>query len=407
MASSVFQCKKEMEVKEDILTCNFCSLPYDNETHQAKSLPCLHTYCKSCLEEQALLYKGAKFNCPECAYVVTLPSVDYLPNDFIVENLKESRELLESDVSCGSCHDEGNLAVCFCHDCAKFLCQRCADEHKKLESETEHMHKLSTIAELKDSLCNLVQHKQCDKHPMLDLTLLCENCNVPICDFCINDGHAEHYFAELKSTILDVTYRMKALSAIAKITNQNLIEKRATIEALQEKLTENFNQSEDDLHASEEELIIMIRSQYSIALCNLKHLYKTEMTPLTTSLDTIDSLTAQISRTCKVADQACDLSSPSQILMLHNQIKARFSHLKTAVDLLPETKTDKETEFGLTTKHHHAMGQINKSLQSVGDVSINCNKSWDYRKLSTTMLVIGCLLCTYPLRKHILALFGK
>ncbi|XP_072019601.1 tripartite motif-containing protein 2-like [Amphiura filiformis] len=149
-ASSPAQMKEEF--KDEFLTCSICAEPYDNGVHQAKCLPCLHTYCKSCL--QRIASKRSQFDCPKCRKPITLPggTVDSLPNNFLVENLKQYQNIFNmAAVTCGNCNRDVP-SVRFCHDCGSFQCQRCTDNHQEMRSMQHHQ--LVTIEELQAKKCN-------------------------------------------------------------------------------------------------------------------------------------------------------------------------------------------------------------------------------------------------------------
>ena len=144
MTASLLPSKKGEEFKEQFLTCPFCYESYDKGEHQAKCLPCLHTFCLSCLKSHA--GKRPKFNCPQCRkeIVLTGGTVESLPNNFLVENLREYQDLINHAVLCGDCDDD-NQATIFCHDCSLFLCLGCVDVHRQRRSQRHH--KLLTMRE--------------------------------------------------------------------------------------------------------------------------------------------------------------------------------------------------------------------------------------------------------------------
>ena len=242
MAASLSPAQQQEDFKEEFLTCSICTEPYDKDQHQAKCLSCLHTYCKSCL--QKLAGKRSKINCPKCRSLVTLPggTVDSLPNNFLVENLKVYRDIFSFAVLCGSCENEGNQAVSFCHDCGCFLCQGCVDAHKRLGPL--RMHKLSTMAELQEKKCNPMaqRHQQCKKHPKQDLTLFCRepNCKMPVCASCGHVDHRGHDLIDLLVTFDEIVAKMQRSIKSVGLKNQEAAKYRTTTEALQKKITDSF-----------------------------------------------------------------------------------------------------------------------------------------------------------------------
>ena len=128
------------------MSCSICTEPYDNGDHQAKSLPCQHTFCESCLRSHAA-GRGPKFPCPKCRILIPLPenTVENLPNDLTVENLRDYSDVFNSSVVCGNC-ESGQPAVSFCHQCGSFQCETCVSNHRGMRNM--HHHQLSTLAEM-------------------------------------------------------------------------------------------------------------------------------------------------------------------------------------------------------------------------------------------------------------------
>ena len=157
MAASLSSVQRVEEFKEEFLTCSLCVESYDNEEHQAKCLPCLHTYCQSCLQRH--VSGKPKFNCPTCRCLITLPgeTVASLTNNFFVENLKGYQDIFNHAVICGNC-DKGHSAASFCHDCGSFQCQSCMDNHSLMRSTRNH--DLVPMSELQEKKCNPMMQKQ-------------------------------------------------------------------------------------------------------------------------------------------------------------------------------------------------------------------------------------------------------
>ena len=366
MAASLSPSQRQEDFKEEFLTCSICTEPYDNDQHQAKCLPCLHTYCKSCL--QKLAGKRSKINCPNCHSLVTLPggTVDSLPGNFIVENLKDYRDAFNLAVLCGSCGEEGSQAVSFCHDCGCFICQTCVDGHRRMGALRGH--KLSTMAELQQQKCNPMaqRHQQCKKHPKQDLILFCKepNCKIPVCAPCGLIDHQGHDLTDLSAALDEVKADMQSSAASVSSRNQEIAKKHITIKTMQETLTDNFNQKEKDMRECKQKLINLINSQFTKANSHLKSLYQTEMNRLSSSIETLNCLSAQMTSACEFANQACDTSNPTQLLTSKKQIIERLSDLENKE--LPESESEK-TGLTLTDQHRSAMAEMQKSVQHLFD----------------------------------------
>ncbi|XP_072051299.1 E3 ubiquitin-protein ligase TRIM45-like [Amphiura filiformis] len=365
MAACLPQCQMKEDFKDEFLTCSICAELYDNAEHQAKCLPCLHTYCKSCL--QRIAGKKSQFDCPTCRKLITLTggTVDSLPNNFIVENLKEYQNIFNLAVTCGNCN-RGDPAVRFCHDCGSFQCQRCTDNHQEMRSMQHHQ--LVTIEELQAKKCNPMMQQQqqhCTKHPKQDMTMYCKDCKVPVCATCGHLDHRGHDLIELSAAIEQIVADMQLSSKKVNERNQELARKRFTALNLQQTLTTNFKKKEKEMQESTQKLYNQIRANYNKTQAHLKHLYETEMNNLTASIESIDFLTAQMTSACEFANQSCDMSHPMQLITLENQIMERLNELEIAK--LPETASDK-TDFDFTEKHDSALAQIQKSLEDLCDI---------------------------------------
>ncbi|XP_072014438.1 E3 ubiquitin-protein ligase TRIM56-like [Amphiura filiformis] len=365
MAASLLPGQRKEEFKDEFLTCSICAELYNNDEHQAKCLLCLHTYCKSCL--QRIADKRSQFDCPKCRKLITLPggTVDNLPNNFIVENLKEYQNIFNLTVICGNCDDD-NSAVSFCHDCASFLCQGCIDSHQKMRSMRNHQ--LVTIEELQAKKCNpmMQQQQHCTKHPKQDMTMYCTeaNCRVPVCATCGLLDHQGHKLLELSAAFEKIVADMKLSTEKVNERKKDLARKRLKVETLQQKLTTNFETKEKEIQESTQKLYNQIHANYTKAQAQLKHLYETELNNLTSSIESMDSLTAQMTSACEFANQTCDMSNPTQLLTSENQIKERLNELQIAE--LPAS--DIKTDFDFTEKHHTAKAQIQESLQDLCDI---------------------------------------
>ena len=165
MAANLSLSKRKDDFVEEFLTCAICAEPYDDDEHKAKFLPCLHTYCKTCLQQYA--GKRQQFNCPSCRNETKVPgeTTESLPGNFIVESLMSYQDVFNALASCGKCNDGESGAVSFCHRCGCFLCQNCFENHHKMHSVDDH--ELSTMQELKETKSNQLTHEEtkCKKHP--------------------------------------------------------------------------------------------------------------------------------------------------------------------------------------------------------------------------------------------------
>uniref|UniRef100_A0A1X7TY67 RING-type domain-containing protein n=1 Tax=Amphimedon queenslandica TaxID=400682 RepID=A0A1X7TY67_AMPQE len=122
---------------EEQLTCPVCLDLYINP----KTLPCLHSFCHTCLEGVALLKENETYylSCPTCRHHNEVPEegVASFHNSFTINNLLDIRKKVLSDVQEGPieamCTDHGRPLEIFCETCSAVICLHCA-----LRSHTDH-----------------------------------------------------------------------------------------------------------------------------------------------------------------------------------------------------------------------------------------------------------------------------
>ena len=144
------------QIQEEI-TCSICSDIFCDP----KTIPCLHTFCKECLERSIVANKkmGIASCCPLCR--ATLPENDLnVPTNFRIKRFIEifrkrtassnvdSHPSIEAVHGCGKC-EKDLLAVTWCVDCQVSLCSSCDEIHTKWKD-----FKLHTTATIEEYLQN-------------------------------------------------------------------------------------------------------------------------------------------------------------------------------------------------------------------------------------------------------------
>lgn len=198
MAEHPKEARKALQKLADQITCAICLETYSDP----KLLPCLHIFCKHCLE-RLVIQKGSSetVSCPECRQTARLPHsgiADFRSAFFVgdfVEGYTTLKKALENPtILCDKCPD--SEAVGFCKDCGKFVCDFCSQVHKKWPELSGH-----TIVSVPEIQANATKHitpkkgmKYCGKHPDEQLKIFCETCSMVICRDCILGDHRDHKY---------------------------------------------------------------------------------------------------------------------------------------------------------------------------------------------------------------------
>ena len=228
---------KALQEVEERLNCAIC---LDLFT-EPKSLPCLHAFCKKCLDSLALLPRGGGYilSCPVCRSQARLPEdgTAGFPSAFHLNNFLELRlqlkKLSESkNITCENCKEHD--ATGFCRQCGAFFCQKCTEAHLLL-SKYFPGHKMVGLKEVISSVSQLITVKQqpimeCPTHKNT-LDIYCESCAVLVCHHCTIRQHKDHEC----DPITDDSVYQKHLQQIQKLipsAKEKLIAVRKAVQAL-------------------------------------------------------------------------------------------------------------------------------------------------------------------------------
>ncbi|XP_063418614.1 probable E3 ubiquitin-protein ligase MID2 [Mytilus trossulus] len=190
-----------VESTPDVLTCSICLEIFT----KPKFLPCLHTFCESCL----LTYitsgfeKGIKqtIECPVCRGPVAVPKdnctpeewVKLIPLNFLISGMLENKKLSRLEKPCMLCERSNRKsvakAVVICLQCADTLCETCAKYHSLMKFTSDHV--IKPLDEyLSDDKKNLTVFKNtCSEHPNKIIELYCADHECPCCSICISIKH--------------------------------------------------------------------------------------------------------------------------------------------------------------------------------------------------------------------------
>ena len=202
------------------LTCAICLGRYKHP----KVLPCLHSYCKSCLEGLLKTSHQAEkqITCPQCKQSHNVPQqgVDSFKTYFTINNLLELLHIHEVSsggvgeaLQCESGLDE-NPAFARCLSCAEYLCESCFTIHQRLKATKDH--NMLTLEKIKQSDKRLgvksVQRRQyCEDHEGEILKLFCKTCEKVICRDCALVKHRSHNYSFIREVRPDTQQNLECL----------------------------------------------------------------------------------------------------------------------------------------------------------------------------------------------------
>ncbi|ESP02692.1 hypothetical protein LOTGIDRAFT_137956, partial [Lottia gigantea] len=184
------------QVSIDLCSCGICDRP----TISPKCLPCMHTFCKSCLnchilEELEANQNGKKtFQCPRCGVSIQIPQnsvephTDNFKDDVFVNRLSEVISIYNVDKLCDICDrsDIESPAVDWCTDCFDSMCQKCKTVH--LNGRATSRHSVIQLEELRNMSVEDITKRQksttCRNHEREIVKFYCDRCKIALCGIC-------------------------------------------------------------------------------------------------------------------------------------------------------------------------------------------------------------------------------
>ncbi|KAI8498637.1 hypothetical protein Bbelb_238390 [Branchiostoma belcheri] len=350
------------QISGDFLECTICLEPYKDP----KILPCLHTFCKDCLEKFVAKQGEAKdrFPCPTCRIETVLPEggVAGVKNNFFVLSLRDTVDAHKSLVSkeddkvtCDNC--EEHVANFGCVVCEEFLCEECARGHRRGKRTRDH--EVIGVVELKEQLITKTSSVKsrslpmCPKHEDEKLKFYCETCQSPICRDCKDLQHKEHKYDLLADVVGDVRAKIKGNLATAGAKIEEYRDAASVTATKQAELDTRSKKAAVDIDAAAEEEIKyytgLVRRKQTELKEKLAAVTAARSKKLSATADSVESTLGCLSSTVDFSQKVVEHGSDFDVMNVYSDVTARLeSLLKGPTPDIPDdisyVKFDPKTE---------------------------------------------------------------
>lgn len=180
--------------EDDITKCPICFEVFIDP----KYLPCLHTFCRSCLQSYLLSGKEIQsgFYCPVCRTFVSTKSaipeeiLKEIPVNHLIVRLLDKKQIIENTKMCEPCGKRTKQinASHWCNDCCEALCGECVSFHNSMKALSGH--RMLPMNELKNKSLNIpIHYDYCDSHKGKKLEIYCFDHETPCCLTCMTVHH--------------------------------------------------------------------------------------------------------------------------------------------------------------------------------------------------------------------------
>ena len=329
------------------LTCAICLGRYKHP----KVLPCLHTYCKSCLVGLSVAYDSAskskpttiiQITCPQCKEVHKVPSggVDSFKTYFTINNLIELLHIHEVSscsreagkvIQCESGLDE-NPAIARCLSCSEYLCENCYAIHRRLKATRDH--NMITLEKIKKSDKKLgvqsVQRKQyCEEHDDEVLKLFCKTCNKVICRDCALVKHREHDYAFIREVRPETQEHLELLLKKVEEKEKEFQGHKAYIEELQRSNGNTLTSCLKEVNETCDKLIEAIEARRAYLIAELHSKHEAEEEQNKGEMNSIDLSLVRLSDSICFTRKVLDDGNDVELMTVGMQAKEALEGLST------------------------------------------------------------------------------
>ncbi|XP_078699208.1 E3 ubiquitin-protein ligase TRIM71-like [Branchiostoma floridae x Branchiostoma belcheri] len=341
------------QISDDFLECTICLEPYKDP----KVLPCLHTFCKDCLEKfvaQQGEGKDGNFPCPTCRIETELPGggVEGLKDNFFVLSLKDAVDVHKKlspgstdAITCSTC-DEGHEATCWCRHCDGFLCTDCLTAHQRFKATRDHdtisLHELKNRSTSNPLAFKSQRQPTCPEHNGEELRFYCQTCQSPICRDCLVLEHKDHEHGYLPKVVGGIREKLSECADKAQpkideyqILKEKVANKKTELDTNKKKAQDAIAEAID---AAIKEFTDNARRKQAELEEKLASITATRLKQLSATEDTVESALGCLSSTVDYARKIVEHGSDFDVVNVYSDVTARLDILLSGQ--IPEISDD-------------------------------------------------------------------
>ncbi|XP_065052654.1 E3 ubiquitin-protein ligase TRIM71-like isoform X3 [Rhopilema esculentum] len=346
------------------LICALCGEMYNDP----RLLPCLHTFCKRCLEH-TVNPRSATITCHSCRKEVSLMAkgVKDFPPNFIILNMLDFVAVKNSDkkpILCSSCNEQ-LPATARCIDCMDFLCYACHSAHGRVRITKDHQ--ILTLEQIKmseDAWRLLHRPITCAVHPVEKIQYFCLTCQDTICRECTMTQHpSSHHEYTILSKAVDVQ-KGDIMSLHRALQQKVPLLSRACqdIDETARKLDARSDLIRNEIQERTPRLIRLLQERESQLLADLDVLVMNKKKVLKKQMDLFDQEFKRLSTSTNFTEQVLSFSSEAELLTIKKQL---CENLKNLLKLQLKLEPDENDHLSCDTN----VDSITSSIQQFGQIA--------------------------------------
>ncbi|XP_078581862.1 tripartite motif-containing protein 2-like [Branchiostoma floridae x Branchiostoma japonicum] len=236
------------QFKEE-LTCSICLELFT----RPKVLPCGHTFCQDCLQD--LASRRVPLQCPNCRQQVRLPpkGVTGLPDSHIIAN----------------------------------MCER-LEQQTSLSGETREQPQSGN---------------RCSFHPSEVLKVYCKQCQIPVCDQCLEQAHDDHRTTTIKKAAQERNSTVQALINEGRNIVENYLSFLRSLREEEKTLNEKKQQTDNSIIQAYNQMVQKLTQRKDHLLSESQQSHSENVEKIQTERDRVLADINELSAACDRAEQ--------------------------------------------------------------------------------------------------------
>ncbi|CAG0887050.1 unnamed protein product [Darwinula stevensoni] len=301
------------------LTCALCDKKYHNPkvrkevlasdalhpplipARPVQVLPCLHTFCETCLAGVT----------PPGSLALTCP-VHGLETNFYLTSFLESVKEEEEDKDEEE-EEEDEETVIGKPDPSRLIFERKFSEG----SQQAYSYTLASLPSPSDSIEGFLH---CPTHPGQCLRFYCWGCEWAVCSSCTDTGHRGHAVARLSAAAnryrIQLQHRLNTIQSQV-TTRKTLILK---VEEITERLQERKTNAEESVNATFDSLISALETQRARLLGSVDRIAKAKLQALEEQRGALESEADEMQRAGNFLRHTLTEGTDTEVLLVKNQM---------------------------------------------------------------------------------------
>ena len=349
--------------------CTSCSKPY----RSPKVLPCLHSFCESCLENhQRDVCGDGELTCPVtfCQKSAGHISPGDLPTNGWLKT-KISVDAMVEEILSGNCEicDEFKTLESFCTDCSMAMCGDCITSWhgRNKRYKTHTLVPISCTGESADTLKSVVagesrENEYCRHHAGKLCEFFCTDCNKLSCSVCQLTGACKnHKFSYLPDFVKATKDGLQNSVQTLQSPIKKLQEALNKCEELTDKISTREKEVEEEINAAIDKMMESLMKQKQELLDKCHSIAQSKRTCLSIQIEQLMKAKQQMEHCSEVVSTAYDSHTAVDLVPIKDLMMTRIESLNEEFE---KEKLRPCTSCGIVT--------VFQSQVQVGEVASGC-----------------------------------